>query len=126
MDTKICGCSKIVGIYFDYVGSHLWVFKMCEYSKFIDTQTLWALKFVGTRNLWVLKVCDATKFQVDGGENQNICVFCISCKQKNICAFSIYSFCHMCKNIPSKLGFKQQMYGLGIKGKQSHTNASVA
>ena len=24
----------------------------------------------------------------------------------NICAFSIYAFCHMCKNIPCELGLK--------------------
>ena len=61
---------------------------------------------MGTQNLWVFKICDYTKFQVGGRENQNIYVLCISCEQKSICAFSIYAFCHMCKNIPCELGFR--------------------
>ena len=61
---------------------------------------------MGTQNLWVLKICDDTKFQVSGREYQKICALCISCEQKNICAFSIYAFCHMCKNIPFELGLK--------------------
>ena len=64
---------------------NLWVFKICECSKFIYTQTLrdltlsvlkklWisksgALSFVGTQNLWVHKICDDIKFQVGGREN---------------------------------------------------------
>ena len=35
---------------------------------------------MGTHNLWVLKVCDETKLQVDGRENQNTCILCISFK----------------------------------------------
>ena len=45
-----------------------------------------ALLFVGTHNSWVLKVCDETKLQVDGKENQNTCILCISCR-----LFSIYT-----------------------------------
>ena len=60
---------------------------------------------MGTQNLWVHKICDDTKFQVSGRGYQNICVLCISCEQKNICAFSIYAFCHICKNIQCELGF---------------------
>ena len=62
---------------------------------------------MGTQNLWVFKICDYIKFQVGGRENQNICVFCISCEQKSICAFSIYAFCHICKNIPCELGLSK-------------------
>ena len=69
---------------------------------------------MGTQNLWVHKMCDDTKFQVSGKEYQNICVLCISCEQKNICAFSIYAFCHMCKNIPCELGFTM-LHKLKIK-----------
>ena len=47
---------------------------------------------MGTQDLWVFKICDYTKFQVGGRENQNKCVLCISCEQKRICAFSLYVF----------------------------------
>ena len=67
---------------------------------------------MGTQNLWVFKICDYTKFQVGGSENQNICVLCISCEQKSICALSIYAFGHMCKNIPCELGFNEKEFVL--------------
>ena len=66
-------------------------FEFCEYLN------LWVFKICGYSNLWVHTICDDTKFQVSGREYQNICVLCISYEQKNICAFSIYAFCHMCK-----------------------------
>ena len=72
---------------------------------------------MGTQNLWVHKICDDTKFQVSGREYQNMCVLCITCEQKNIhvCAFSIYAFCHMCKNIPCELGFSMKPIYFGWK-----------
>ena len=69
---------------------------------------------MGTQNLWVFKICDYIKFQVGGRENQNICVFCISCEHKSICAFSIYAFCHMCKNLPCELALKVDFEKNGV------------
>ena len=103
---------------------NLWVLKILAGLRFVDTQKIvgtqicwYSYSFIDTeilghshlwvfRILWVLKICDDTKFQVSGREYQNISVLCISCEQKNICAFSIYAFCHMCKNIPRELGFR--------------------
>ena len=85
--TKICGYSKNRG--YSNLLVFILIYYICGYSK-----------------LWVHKICDDTKFQVSGREYQNICVFCLSCEQKNICAFSIYAFCHMCKNIPCELALK--------------------
>ena len=65
---------------------NLWVFIICVYS-----------------NLWVHNICDDTKFQVSGREYQNICVLCISCEQKNICAFFHICFLPYVQNIPCEL-----------------------
>ena len=65
--TNISGNSKFVGTCtqnLNFMGSQI-----CRYSK-----------FVGAQNLWVFKICDYTKFQVGDRENQNICVLCKSCE----------------------------------------------
>ena len=69
-------------------------FEFCGYLN------LWVFKICGYSNLWVHKICDDTKFQVSGREYQNICVLCISCEQKNICAFFHICFLPYVQNIP--------------------------
>ena len=75
-------------------------FKFCGYLN------LWVFKICGYSNLWVHKICDDTKFQVSGREYQNICVLCISCEQKNICAFFHICFLPYVQNIPCELAFR--------------------
>ena len=85
----MCGYSNFVGTCtqnLNFVGTQI-----CGYSKFVAAQNLLIRKICGT------KICGYSKFQVGGRENQNICVLCISCEQKNICAFPIYAFFHICK-----------------------------
>ena len=72
-------------------------FEFCGYLN------LWVFKICGYSNLWVHKICDDTKFQVSGREYQNICVLCISCEQKNICAFFHICFLPYVQNIPCEL-----------------------
>ena len=74
-------------------------FKFCGYLN------LWVFKICGYSNLWVHKICDDTKFQVSGREYQNICVLCISCEQKNICAFFHICFLPYVQNMPCELAF---------------------
>ena len=78
-------------------------FEFCGYLN------LWVFKICGYSNLWVHKICDDTKFQVSGREYQNICVICISCEQKNICAFFHICFLPYVQNIPCELGLKSFM-----------------
>ena len=75
-------------------------FEFCGYLN------LWVFKICGYSNLWVHKICDDTKFQVSGREYQNICVLCISCEQKNICAFFHICFLPYVQNIPCELGLR--------------------
>ena len=75
-------------------------FKFCGYLN------LWVFKICGYSNLWVHKICDDTKFQVSGREYQNICVLCISCEQKNICAFFHICFLPYVQNIPCELALR--------------------
>ena len=49
------------------------------------------------------------KFQVSGREYQNICVLCISCEQKNICAFFHICFLPYVQNIPCELAFSSDV-----------------
>ena len=90
-------CSKICGW---YVFSKL---KFCGYLN------LWVFKNCGYSNLWVHKICDDTKFQVNGREYQNICVLCISCEQKNICAFFHICFLPYVQNMPCELALRLQL-----------------
>ena len=75
-------------------------FEFCGYLN------LWVFKICGYSNLWVHKICDDAKFQVSGREYQNICVLCISCEQKNICAFFHICFLPYVENIPCELAFR--------------------
>ena len=75
-------------------------FEFCGYLN------LWVFKICGYSNLWVHKICDDTKFQVSGREYQNIYVLCISCEQKNTCAFFHICFLPYVQNIPCELGFR--------------------
>ena len=123
---EFCGYLNLFGI------KNWWVLKIYLYSKFaglrfvgtqkiVGTQMCWHLySFIDTQilrhsHLWVLKICDDTKFQVSGREYQNICVLCISCEQKHICAFSIYDFCHMCKKHTMRIRLKALSYQLRAK-----------
>ena len=72
-------------------------FKFCVYLN------LWVFKICGYSNLWVHKICDDTKFQVSGREYQNICVLCILCEQKNICAFFHICFLPYVQSMPCEL-----------------------
>ena len=76
-------------------------FKFCGYLN------LWVFKICGYSNLWVHKICDDTKFQVSGREYQNICVLCISCEQKNICAFFHICFLPYVQSMPCELAFSE-------------------
>ena len=88
----------------------MWVFESCGYVfsklKFCGYLNLWVFKNCGYSNLWVHKICDDTKFQVNGREYQNICVLCISCEQKNICAFFHICFLPYVQNMPCELAFR--------------------
>ena len=75
-------------------------FKFCGYLN------LWVFKICGYSNLWVHKICYDTKFQVSGREYQNICVLCISCEQKNICAFFHICFLPYVQSMPCELALK--------------------
>ena len=79
-------------------------------SMFLGIITLWVFKICGYSNLWVHKICDDTKFQVhvSGREYQNICVLCISCEQKNICAFFHICFLPYVQNIPCELALRNR------------------
>ena len=87
----------------------MWVFESCGYVfsklKFCGYLNLWVFKNCGYSNLWVHTICDDTKFQVNGREYQNICVLCISCEQKNICAFFHICFLPYVQNMPCELAF---------------------
>ena len=76
-------------------------FEFCGYLN------LWVFKICGYSNLWVHKICDDAKFQVSGREYQNICVLCISCEQKNICAFFHICFLPYVQNIPCELALRE-------------------
>ena len=78
-------------------------FEFCGYLN------LWVFKICGYSNLWVHKISDNTKFQVSGREYQNICVLCISCEQKNICAFFHICFLPYVQNIPCELALTLTM-----------------
>ena len=79
-------------------------FEFCGYLN------LWVFKICGYSNLWVHKICDDKKFQVSGREYQNICVICISCEQKSICAFFHICFLPYVQNIPCELAFRQHTF----------------
>ena len=87
-------------------------FEFCGYLN------LWVFKICGYSNLWVHKICDDTKFQVSGREYQNICVLCISCEQKNICAFFHICFLPYVQNISCELGLRFGLHALLIKFSQ--------
>ena len=91
----------------------MWVFESYWYMfskfEFCGYLNLWVFKICGYSNLWVHKICDDTTFQVSGREYQNICVLCISCEQKNICAFFHICFLPYVQNIPCELGFKAEI-----------------
>ena len=108
---KICGYSKSIDSknlwVLKFVGAqNLWVLKIWV-LKFVGIQYKWVLIiycysksagiiFCGTQNLWVMKVCDETNFQVDGGgKSEHTLISAYRVNRKNICALSIYSFCHM-------------------------------
>ena len=94
---------------FEFCGNlNLWVFKICRYS-----------------NLWVHRISDDTKFQVSGREYQNICVFCISFEQKNICVFFHICFLPYVQNIPCELDFRRRLLSGGGKPGQSQSRRSV-
>ena len=76
------------------------------FSKFCGYLDLWVFKICGYSNLVVHKICDDAKFQVSGREYQNICVLCISCEQKNICAFFHICFLPYVQNIPCELALR--------------------
>ena len=86
------------------------VFESCWYMfskfEFCGYLNLWVFKICGYSNLWVHKICDDTKFQVSDREYQNICVLCISCEQKNICAFFHICFLPYVQNISCELALK--------------------
>ena len=88
----------------------MWVFESCGYVfsklKFCGYLKLWVFKNCGYSNLWVHKICDDKKFQVNDREYQNICVLCISCEQKNICAFFHICFLPYVQNMPCELALK--------------------
>ena len=79
------------------------MFSKLEFCGYLN---LWVFKICGYSNLWVHKICDDTKFEVSGREYQNICVLCISCEQKNICAFFHICFLPYVQNIPCELGLR--------------------
>ena len=95
----------------------MWVFESCGYVfsklKFCGYLNLWVFKTCGYSNLWVHKICVDTKFQVNGREYQNICVLCISCEQKNICAFFHICFLPYVQNMPCESGFKGEPRSVG-------------
>ena len=84
------------------VCDQVYMFSKFEFCGYLN---LWVFKICGYSNLWVHKICNDTKFQVSGREYQNICVLCISCEQKNICAFFHMCFLPYVQNIPCELGF---------------------
>ena len=92
----------------------MWVFESCGYVfsklKFCGYLNLWVFKNCGYSNLWVHKICDDTKFQVNGREYQNICVLCISCEQKNICAFFHICFLPYVQNMPCELALTPEKH----------------
>ena len=79
-------------------------FEFCGYLN------LWVFKICGYSNLWVHKICDDVKFQVSSREYQNICVLCISCEQKNICAFFHICILPYVQNIPCELALRHQFF----------------
>ena len=54
-------------------------------------------------------MCDDTKFHVGGsrGKSEQMCSLSYRVNRKTYALFPMYALCHICKNIPSELGFNR-------------------